>query len=64
MIIVGRHIEGITINPLEYVLDDDGDVIVWDSEKDAREWLAERGVTEEEMYYLVFEEVEGKHNEE
>lgn len=57
MIIVGRHINGITINPLEYVLDENGDTMVWITEDDAREWLSEHGVSNEEMYYLVFEVV-------
>lgn len=31
-IIVGRHINGITLNPLEYLLDRDGGLIVFESE--------------------------------
>lgn len=54
MIIVGRHINGITINPLEFILDDNGDEMKWKDEATAKEWLVAHGVTEEEMYYLTF----------
>lgn len=56
-IVVGRHIDGITLNPLEYLLDEDGEKIIFASEDAAKEYLAEKGVTEEEMYWMVFEEV-------
>ena len=56
MITIGRHIEGITINPLEYVLDDNGEVMEFDSEDEAKAWLRKMGVSEEEIYWMVFEE--------
>ena len=37
MIIVGRHINGITINPLEYLLDDAGNEMQFESEEKARD---------------------------
>lgn len=57
-IAVGRHINGITINPLEYLLDDEGDLMTFESEEKAKEFLAEKGYTEEDMYWMVFEEVD------
>jgi len=58
MVIVGRHINGITINPLEYLLDDEGNEMLFDSEESAREYLKQQGMAEDEMYWMVFEEVE------
>lgn len=58
-IVVGRHINGITINPLEYLLDEEGEPLVFESEEKAKEFLAEKGFTEEGMYWMVFEEVTG-----
>lgn len=58
MVIVGSHINSITINPLEYLLDDEGNEMLFDSEESAREYLRQQGMTEDEMYWMVFEEVE------
>ena len=57
-IAVGRHINGITINPLEYLLDDEGDLMTFESEEKAKEFLAEKGFSKEDMYWMVFEEVD------
>ena len=57
-IIVGRHIEGIALNDLEYLLDEDGCESEFDSIEKAKEYLGEMGMQEEEMYYLKFIEVE------
>ena len=57
MIAIGRHINGITINALEWVLDDDCKLRLFESEESARAFLAEHGVTEKAMYWMVFEEV-------
>ena len=35
MVLVGRHINGITINPLEFILDDNGEVMGFESEEAA-----------------------------
>lgn len=56
-IIIGRHINGITLNPLEYVLDDNGDLIVFETEDKAKSFLREHGFDDEDMEYLVFEKV-------
>ena len=57
-IIVGRHIEGIALNGLEYLLDADGNELKFESVEEAKEYLVKNGVSEEEMYYLKFIEVE------
>lgn len=57
--IVGRHINGITINPLEYVLEsEDGDIKEFDSKEDAIKFLLNVGADEEDLEWFVFEEVE------
>jgi len=52
--IVGRHINGITINDLEYILDDDGDVMEFDGKEEAIAFLKDHGVTDQDIEYLVF----------
>lgn len=56
-IIVGRHIDGITINPLEYLLDDNGKPMVFESEEKAKEFLRTHNVPDEEIQWMVFEEL-------
>ncbi len=60
--VVGRHINGITINPMEYLLDDMGELIVFRSEERAKEYFKSQGWTEEQIYWLVFEETESECN--
>lgn len=55
-VVVGRHINGISINPMEFLLDDEEKPMVFKSEKDARNYLKVQGVTEEEMYWMKFKE--------
>ena len=57
-VIVGRHINGITINPLEYLLQDDGNLMVFANEEVAKQFLYDSGFTNEDIEYLVFEEYE------
>jgi len=54
-IIIGRHINGITLNPLEYIQDKDGEVIAFDTEKKAKEFLREHAVPEKEIEEFVFQ---------
>lgn len=56
-IVVGRHIEGITLNPIEYLLDDEGDLMTFESEEEAKEYLKEEGFSDDDIYWMVFEEV-------
>jgi hypothetical protein len=58
MVIVGKHINGITINPLEYLLDDDGEVMEFDTEKSAKTYLRDRDFTDDDLFDLVFEQVD------
>ena len=60
MIIVGRHINGITINPLEYLLDDDGNEMEFTSKAAAQKFLKEHGFTDDDIYWLTFVKVNKK----
>ena len=57
MVIVGRAINGITLNGLEYLLDQDGKEMEFASEQDAKEFLTENGVSTAEIESFVFEQV-------
>jgi len=59
-IIVGRHINGIFINDLEYLLDDDKEPMRFKSEEEATRFLKSKGVTDDEIYCMVFKKVVGK----
>jgi len=66
MIIVGKHINDITINPLEYLLDDDGDVREFKNEESAKIFLKDNGFTDDDIYWLTFQKqakTEGGQNE-
>ena len=56
MIIVGKHIHGVTINPLEYILDDNGRVKKFIDKNKAKAFFREHGTADEMMEELVFEE--------
>jgi hypothetical protein len=52
MVAIGRHINGISLNPLEYVLDGpdpDSPVKTFPNEKIAREYLLSEGFQEEDL---------------
>lgn len=58
-VIVGRHEEGITLNDLEYLLEEpEGDYLKFDSLADAKDFLASKGYTEENLYWLRFKLVD------
>lgn len=57
MIVVGRYINGVSLNGLEYLLDAVGNEMVFESEETARVFLRENGYSDEDMEGLVFEEV-------
>ena len=57
-IIVGRPINGISINGLEYVLHDDGRTMEFANEKAAKDYLLQKGVDPKAFESLIFEEVE------
>jgi hypothetical protein len=52
---VGRHIEGISLNPLEYVLDGpDGEIKWFESKEAAVEFLKTAGATDDDIYWYRF----------
>ena len=58
-IIVARPVGGITLNrALEFLLDDSGEVRVFDSEEEARKFLMDAGVDLEELQHMKFMENE------
>ncbi len=46
--IIGRPINGISLNGFEYVLDEDGDEMIFESTTAAKEFLSDIGVTDED----------------
>ena len=60
MIIVGRHINGVTLNPLEYILDESDEFMEFKSKTVAKAYLREKGFTNKDFEWLVFETVEDK----
>lgn len=57
MVCVTRPYDGITINEeVEYLLDDDGNIMYFPTENAARDYLRDRGLTDDDMEYLNFEE--------
>ena len=55
-VMVGRHIHGITLNPLEWLLDEDGYELIFDDIDTAKQYLKSKGLTDEEIEWLVFRE--------
>ena len=53
-VIVGRYINGISLNGLEYLKNDADEVIYFESVEAAKVYLREHGVTEDEMEDMVF----------
>lgn len=54
--LVGRHINGITLNDIEYLLDEHGKIMHFSNKSEAKAFLREKGCSDEEMYWFVFEE--------
>ena len=48
-IIVGRHIEGISLNDLEYLLDDNGEIMKFPTKEHAIRYLRAHGLSDEEI---------------
>lgn len=57
-VVVKRNINGIALNGFEYLLDNDGEPKIFGTEEKAKECLREYGWTDEDMYWLVFEQVD------
>lgn len=59
-VMIGRPINGISINGNEYVCDENGLAIIFDNENDAKEFLKSNGYTDEDIENngIVFEAVD------
>jgi hypothetical protein len=58
---VGRHIEGISLNPLEYVLDgSDGEIMWFDSKEAAVGFLKTAGATDDDIDWYRFVGEDGR----
>lgn len=57
-ICVGKHINDITLNPLEYLLDGDGELMTFASEDVAKNFLRGNGFSDEDFRYMEFEAIE------
>lgn len=53
-IIVGRNAEGISLNDLEYLLDENGDIMKFKSKYLAVKYLKDHGADDEEIYFMRF----------
>lgn len=54
MITVARHEEGISLNPLEYLLDENGDVMLFKNKNEAIRFLKTKGASSDDLYFLKF----------
>ena len=58
-VVVALPIDGITINTkLEFLLDDDGEVRIFDNQEQARKFLTDAGIEPEELRHIKFMEDE------
>ena len=58
-VVVARPIDGITINTkLEFLLDDNGEVRMFDNQEQARKFLTDAGIEPEELRHIKFMEDE------
>jgi len=58
MVAIGRHLEGVTLNPLEFILNDDNlTVKVFESEEVARQFLMDHGVDQAILDDFTYQEV-------
>lgn len=54
MIIVAKHIENISLNDLEYLLDDEGNIKYFNSKDEAVEFLIDAGADEDDIEFFKF----------
>jgi hypothetical protein len=52
--VISRFQEGISLNPREFILDDNNEVIKFDTEQQAKDFLIEAGVPEEAINESIF----------
>ena len=55
-VIIGRPINGISLNGLEYAQNDDGEILIFDDRKKAENFLLDSGVIEYDLWYFTFVE--------
>ena len=61
MIKVGRHIEGISINGLEWLLEEeDGDIKWFDSIDEAKAFLLQAGAAKDDLWWYRFIDENGE----
>jgi len=58
MVTIGRPINGITLNPLEYLLDARHRMIAFEHEEQAKNFLKRMGFTEEQIHFYTIEDCE------
>lgn len=58
MIIVARHEEGIGLNQLEYLLNEDGTEKEFENKDKAIEFLKKAGASDDDIYYMLFLDAE------
>jgi hypothetical protein len=58
MIVIGRPVNGISINGLEWLLDDNGDPIRFIDGSAAKQFLLDNGESSENIYSYWFEDEE------
>ena len=61
-VIVGRHINGITLNDYEWLLDNDGKEMVFKNQAEAEAFLLKNGFTQKDLEWMIFMEVEQNGN--
>ncbi len=57
-VIVGRHINGITLNDLEWLLDENGAERIFSNQTEAEAFLLKNGFAEDDLEWMIFLEVE------
>lgn len=57
-VIVGRHINGITLNDLEWLLDENGAERIFSDQTEAEAFLLKNGFAEDDLEWMIFLEVE------
>ena len=53
-IIVGRPINGISLNGLEFLLDENGEIMKFITKAHAEKYLRAHGASDEDIYYMSF----------
>lgn len=56
MIRIGRHINNITLNGLEYILDNENNILYFDTHSGAEKFLLNNGYSEADLDIFVYDE--------